>query len=477
MMKMFMPAWNTLLRQHRLAVLIVIFGILLRLPLVFLPLNYMMYPWRPADTASIAHNFVDNGYHLFYPQIDWGGAGPGYVESEFQLYPFIVAVLYGIFGEHIWLGKFVSLVFSTLTFIMLYALTYQLFRARVAVWALAFFVITPLDILYGVEFIPEATALFFYMAALYLFQSWLDNQKWRTLLLAAMSTALAILVKPTSIHIGFVFMLLLLERYHFRTFAKWQVWLFAAISLLPGVIWYLHARDLYLAYGNTFAVISGGDNKFGNVLSYWLSPTFYLTVVGLDNRWILPSFTILIFLLGVVLYLRKRESSLLLFCIIAVFIYYLIIPRFSSTEVYYHIYFVPFAAIAVGIGLDWLYSQVKSRFLTKKIGYYALGLLSLVVILFIWRPWFGFYPNLFKPSAQFEVDCARLVSVLVPEKDLLVISTRDYTTDNGVANNYQNPVIFFFSHRYGWSLPGDEHTPSQLEQFQKEGAKYFVIYD
>src|SRR5258708_8650425 len=201
---MIIHAWNTSLTGHRWAVVIIVIGVLLRLPLVFLPLNYMMYPWRPTDTASIAHNFVDNGYHLFYPQIDWGGAGPGYVESEFQLYPFIVAVLYGIFGENVWLGKFVSLVFSALTFITFYTLAYRLFKSRVALWALAFFVITPLDMLYSVEFMPEATVLFFYVAALYFFLRWLDEQKLRTLMLAGVGTALAILVKPTSIHIGII---------------------------------------------------------------------------------------------------------------------------------------------------------------------------------------------------------------------------------------------------------------------------------
>lgn len=45
-----------------------------------------------------------------------------------------------------------------------------------------------------------------------------------------------------------------------------------------------------------------------------------------------------------------------------------------------------------------------------------------------------------------------------------------------LTNNYQDPAIFFFSHHYGWSLPADQHTPEQLEEFRREGAKYFVIY-
>ena len=52
------------------------------------------HSWRQADTAAIARNLYQNGFNLLYPQIDWGGNSPGYVESEFQLYPFLVALLY-----------------------------------------------------------------------------------------------------------------------------------------------------------------------------------------------------------------------------------------------------------------------------------------------------------------------------------------------------------------------------------------------
>ena len=102
---------------------------------------------------------------------------------------------------------------------------------------------------------PEATVIFFYLAALYLFDQWLPNQRLSTLLLAGLCTAMAILVKPTSIHIGLIFLLLLWVRFRWRLFVTWQVWLFGAISLIPGILWYLHARDLFLQYGNTFGVI------------------------------------------------------------------------------------------------------------------------------------------------------------------------------------------------------------------------------
>lgn len=38
--------------------------------------------WRQADMLSVARNYFRNGFHLFFPQIDWSGAGPGFLEME-----------------------------------------------------------------------------------------------------------------------------------------------------------------------------------------------------------------------------------------------------------------------------------------------------------------------------------------------------------------------------------------------------------
>ncbi|MFC4942049.1 hypothetical protein [Pseudonocardia sp. GCM10023141] len=65
-----------------------------------LPMPWLGDIWRPADTATIAHNFYVGGMDLLLPQINWGGAGPGYVDAELQLLPWISAALYHVVGEH-----------------------------------------------------------------------------------------------------------------------------------------------------------------------------------------------------------------------------------------------------------------------------------------------------------------------------------------------------------------------------------------
>jgi hypothetical protein len=118
--------------------LIILIGVTIRVPLLSAPLTYESDIWRQADTASIGHNMIGNVRGIFYPQIDCGGTGPGYVETEFQLYTFIVSLLYTLFGEQLWLGRLVSLLFTFATMIVFSLLAQRILKRSAAYWALAF---------------------------------------------------------------------------------------------------------------------------------------------------------------------------------------------------------------------------------------------------------------------------------------------------------------------------------------------------
>lgn len=469
----------SLLVTHYAALLIIVFGLLIRLPLVFMPLTYSLTDtWRQTDTASIAHNFLDPGSSIFYPRINWGGSGPGYVEAEFQLYTFITALLYRLLGEQVALGRFVSLLFTLATLIVFYRLARRLFSPLVARAALFAFVILPLSLRYSTAFMPEATVLFFYVTALYLFQIWLDEQDFRVLLLAGISTALALLVKPTSINIGLIFGLLLVTRYRLRFALQPRLWLFAAISLVPAVLWYLHARNLFLTYRNTFGILSGGDSKFGS-LSYWLSFDFYTSLSRIEIQWVLDGAGVLLFAIGFALAVRRRHPLLFIFGVLIMPIYYLIVARYAGSEwgAQYHIYAVPFAALGIGAGLGGLWQAIpgglSARRLLRSGCFWAAALAAALML--VWSA-HVLFTQLLVPVNENLRQCGIRVSHLVPEDARIIVSTTSVAVEDGVPNNYQEPDIFFYSHRYGWSLPADWHTPEMLDEYRLAGARYFIIY-
>src|SRR5215831_7027951 len=82
--------------QLRAAAILLAVYVLARLTLSF-SFSAPVFGWRPADMASISLNYTRNGFHFLYPQVAWGGDGPGYVEMEFPIVPFLTGILLEIF--------------------------------------------------------------------------------------------------------------------------------------------------------------------------------------------------------------------------------------------------------------------------------------------------------------------------------------------------------------------------------------------
>lgn len=424
--------------------------------------------WRQTDTASIAHHFYINGYQVLYPQIFWGGAGPGYVESEFQLYPFLVALLYGLFGEHVWLGRFVSLLFSIGSLVGLALVNRRLVGPSTANWALLVVAFSPLFLTYGTAFMPEATVFFFYVFALNYFLRWLTEESATCFILSMISTSIAILVKPTSGHLGLLFALLIWHKAGISAFRKPTLWLGAIATLAVPAIWYAHARDLYFQYGNTFGLFSGGDNKFGDI-SDWLNPHFYLSLALIDAKWILSLVGVIPFFVGLWDSRKGRPMSILWGAGLTIFIYYAITAKYSGSEdagIHYHIYALPFVAIVAGLGFDRIRSNDKT--VLRNVILWCIGITFLFVSCVTWF-------KAFSRDETVAAACARSVAGVVPAGSLILVSSATVSTNNGQSQNYQDPRVFFYAKRYGWSLPRDQHNSTYLGVYREKGAEYFVI--
>jgi 4-amino-4-deoxy-L-arabinose transferase-like glycosyltransferase len=412
----------------------------------------------------------------YIPRFTGGGNGPGYVEAEFQLYPFIVSLLYYIFGEHMWLGRFVSFLFSVTTVIIFYLIVKKILNHREVLWSLILFTLSPILLRYDTAFMPEATVLCFYVGGLYFLLKWLDNRRFLLLFLASLSTSMAILVKPSAIHIGLLFDLLAIYRFGFLSLLRdWKIWLIIVFCLSPVALYYLHAHILYVEYGNTFGVLFGGDSKFGN-LSYWLSPQFYFGLLDIELRWVFALFWGLVFIFGF-LQSIKRRAYLLPLSVITIVIYYLIIARYSgySRGIQYHIFMAPYAAIGFGIGLESLLNLKNRRF-----GNVLAWILIFAVVLWSAKLYLGMLKTgVFQtgPIATY-TNCASWVKKVVPAENLLIVSAPWASVyKQGIPENYQEPMIFFYSQRLGWSLPTDWMFPEKFEMLRQMGAKYYVILD
>ena len=78
--------------------------------------------WRESSVAMMAQNFYQRSWNIFYPEVNWGGPGPGYQGREFQTVSYMTALLYIIFGQHDWVGRCVIVAFALFGIFALYQL-------------------------------------------------------------------------------------------------------------------------------------------------------------------------------------------------------------------------------------------------------------------------------------------------------------------------------------------------------------------
>ena len=224
------------------------------------------HSWRQTDTAAIARNFYETGNSILYPQIDWRGTTPGYVESEFQVYPYIISLLYNIFGVHDFFGRLLSVIFSVFSVYGLYLLVKAIISEKVALWSSFIYAILPLNIYFTRAFMPESAMLMCSIFGIYFFYKWIIDDKFKYYIYSLIFITFACLIKLPTLYIGLPLAFLTIKKYGWKgTIKNYKIWIFIAFVFLFVFLWYFHAHNLFKQTGLTFSIWNAGKDKWGMV--------------------------------------------------------------------------------------------------------------------------------------------------------------------------------------------------------------------
>jgi 4-amino-4-deoxy-L-arabinose transferase-like glycosyltransferase len=329
----------------------------LRVPDVWRPLDGTTWePWREADVAAIARNFEREGMNILYPKIDWRGDGPGFVEAEFPLYPWSVAVLYRMFGQREELARVLSFMLLLASCGVFFQLARSLLRPAGAAVALAFFALNPLHVRLSSAIQPEPLMFLCYLVAVQAFLRFLDDEAGRRYYwLSLGATVLAVLAKLPALHVGFLMAALALDRHGIGAVKRWDMWLFALISLLVPAVWYAHAHSLWLTYGNSLGM---SDEAYARILTGGLFRAWPVTLPGVVRIEVSAVWTVpgaFVGLLGVWGARRSWTARFVAYWLGSLAAFYLLTSSTTGFEwaTYYHIVSLPAAALAIGLGAEW----------------------------------------------------------------------------------------------------------------------------
>lgn len=413
---------------------------------------------------------ADEFWDYFRTETYWIGTQEhGYfTQYEFPLIPWLILMLWKIFGIKLWAARLVVIFFSVASIPLLYLVGRKLTENKfILVSACFFFTIMPLSVFFGRNVQPEAPGLFFILLATYWFFCWrehilLGKHDWKAFLFFAFSLVLAILLKVPN-GIGLI-PLLFFVPYKTLSSSKKSLFSYAFIFFVIMAIfplWVLFSK--WVMPGAATVGTSGFEESFREVFhniflvftaDYWIQYYPALRSFVLDN------FTAWFFwltLLGILFGFFKRKTPLGLFLVgsfVSIFIYLLSFADKIRGHAYYQFVFLPLVCFASAYAVYILAHSFQS--LLVRFWKYALSLfpLAFVVLLLLVA-----YPSI-------EAATHRVFDTIYYGEDVAgdFIYKNSNTTDrvfiDGVFS--QSVGILWHAHRYGT----DEITP-HLSYFQE----------
>jgi hypothetical protein len=422
--------------------------------------------WRESDTQTIARHLAEPGASILYPRIDWGGTGPGYVETEFQLYTWIVSRFLIVFGDVEWPGQLVSLMAVILTAWVVFIQLNRRYGATAAAIGVAGMLASRGVVQAATTVQPEALCLLLYAIAWFAFLNYTESGNRRDLCIYALAGGTAMLVKPTAAHLGISSgVLLLLHAPHvLRRKSLWLAW---ALMVAALVLHMAHARNIYLEYGNTFGVLSGGDSKLPK-LEHLLVPDLVVRAAINSVMWGVGVVGAAAALAAIVL--RRKESAPIVALIVGNAVWTLIALRYTSRPGgnHYHLLGAVLAAQALAMALPAVANaRWRSYVSVAAICAIALGLERSVSI----RTW-----NRHNPWDEGAIAVAKALQRHARPGDLIVVRSVAvrYDTYWKTISNFEDPRIFNLTRTRGWPIGKESTDPHMVDQAKRQGARFYV---
>lgn len=415
------------------------------------------HSWRQSDTASVARNFIKFGFDPLRPRFDdlsnipSGKDNPmGWRMVEFPIYQSAGYWVWRAFpGVPIELVlRLVTIAASVGTLIILYLLIEHAVGTFAALAGAFVFAVLPYGVYYGRSILPDPFMVFWAVLSVYLALKATDRKDeagkavWMFVLLAGVSGALSLLVKPMAIFLLLPVPYLFFRRFGISLNLFIGLLVYWIIGLLPLAVW----RQWILQYPEGIAVytwlFNEGGIRFKGAWFYWLFAR-RLAELMLGYWGLVP------LSLGILIAPAKREGWIFRCWIIGAIAYMVVIARGNVQHDYYQILLVPVVSVYVGKGFAFL---LQNKVFSRAVSF-QLSVISLLFMLaFSWYTIRSYYwinhPEI--------IEAGRAADKLLP-KDAKVIAP------------YGGDTTFLYqTNRQGWPIG------FEIDKKRLMGATYYV---
>jgi 4-amino-4-deoxy-L-arabinose transferase-like glycosyltransferase len=433
--------------------------------------------WRQGDTAAIARNFAQLQYDILFPQTEYDGPPPNYVELELQIVPFLAATLYKLFGVHEIFGRLVSLAFGVATIPVIAAFGRWLFTSRDAVHgadrerpgtvagiaAAAAFAVMPGAWYYSRTFMPDTAMVFFTTCALYACARWLvdgEARSWRGWLPAALLLMTAFLAKPVAVTAAIPVAACVVARLGWRgAVARPQLWALFAVAFIPLAVYdrivASHAEWHWASGITTLHVLPSLKAALTSPHAFALKALAFLGAFRMLATTMLGPLGFVLAAAGFFVPLRSRSDALIWGWLGGGLLYAYVVVTVERVDYYLYL-LLPLAALVIGrlcaFAVERWGAEPQRRTTLAGIG----AVVWLAAVFTGYRqiaPYYGW-------SRVNYVRAKQLDAVLAP--GALVVM------------GHYDPSILYTIGRKGWEEDPHLWTPFNEQSAIRKGARYYV---
>ena len=300
--------------------------------------------------------------------------GQGMSNLNSQSYPWLVALCYEIFGYHEEIARVIPYLLSLFAVIYFFKLASLLLPRNAAVAALAVFAVNPMAVEMAPAIQPEPIMFFFYIAGIYHFIKWWQLEHKVHYWLSLLCTVLAILSKLPAIHVGLLFLFLSLSKYGNSAFFRKDLISYALLTLCLTVLWYGHAKSLWIDYGNSLGMSNEAYLRVGVVPLLRALPSIVIGLLKIETKYIWTPLGIFLGIWALMVNKKDALHKAVWYWLVALCIFYILTGRTTgqSWAYYYHIISAPLASLLIGFG----FMQTRNVYLNSR----NLTILAIVIM-------------------------------------------------------------------------------------------------
>ncbi len=424
------------------------------------------HAFRQADTSAVSKVFAAQGLDVLHPKyfdisnIQSGKDNPqGFRFVEFPIYNLIQATTYktiGVFSLEEW-GRVVTIISSVLTLLFIFLLVRKHLDYISAIFASFFFAVLPFSVFYGRVILPDPSTSMAILGGIYFFDRWLDKKltflNLNSALIfgaALLFTASAFLLKPFALFFTLPMIYLVFQKYGIKTFIKWQLYVFAFLSVMPLILWRMWITQYPEGIPVSNWLFNEGNIRFTGAFFNWL-------LAERLSKLILGYFAVSLLILGL---FKRSEKSYGFFVsfLASSIIYVTVIARGNVQHDYYQILILPTICILLGRGASLLLKipvMLGKNIATNTI--LASVLLGCIIL-------FSFVFSWFHVRDYFNINNRGLVTAGQIADSKLPKNAKVIAALNGDTS------FLYYIGRKGW--PAYQKGPRELKEM---GATHIVI--